>query len=659
MNKRSLGLTQKLILSFITILLIPSVCIGWFSYKTAYDKVEQAMLENANGNVVMLNHTLDQMIGGTKKEVDFLANRLPLGAIGPVQGDEDAFVRAMLDAYRAKNPEVELAAVGTDKGVYINSPKSAVNPAGYDPRKRPWYMMSSENKGKPTVINPYVSTNSGQVVVTVAQTADDNHGVVSVSLSIKALTDIASQIKIGKEGYIFIVDKNRNMLVHPTIKPGTKNEDALIEEMAKQKNGTIRYEYQGEKKLVFFTTNEMTGWLIAGTMAEAEVAASTRSILLTTAGVIAIFLVVGGILIYLVIGSVRRPLVAMVDAAERICNGDLTVEVPVTSQDELGRVSASFNKMSAALRRFLRQIQQTGDHLSASSEQLSASAGESSQAACQVADAITDVAGSMERQRNSVKGTSAVLEKMTASMGQVAVHNEAVAKQSAKAAAKAVDGSDAISKAVGQMAKIEQTVNSSAQIVAKLGDRSKEIGQIVDTISGIAGQTNLLALNAAIEAARAGEQGRGFAVVADEVRKLAEQSQEAAKQIAALIAEIRTDTDMAVSAMSDGTKEVEMGAAVIHTTGQVFEEITAVVTDVSVKMNDVTADIAQTVSGSEQIIAAMKEIDAMSRKVAEEADTVSAATQEQTASMQEIASASQVLLQSAQNLQDEVNKFRL
>ncbi len=286
MNKLSLSLVQKLILAFITILLIPSLCIGWFSYKTAYSKVEQAMLENANGNVVMLNHTLDQIIGSTKKEVDFLANRLALGGIGPVQGDEDPYVRAMLDSYRTKNPDVELAAVGTDKGVYINSPKSAVNPPGYDPRKRPWYIISSENKGKPTVINPYISTNSGQVVVTISQTSDDNHGVVSVSLSLKALSEMASQAKIGKEGYIFIIDKNRNVLVHPTIKPGSKNEDALVEDMFRQKNGSMTYEHEGKKKIAFFTTNEQTGWLIGGTMPEAEIATATRSILLTTVGVI-------------------------------------------------------------------------------------------------------------------------------------------------------------------------------------------------------------------------------------------------------------------------------------------------------------------------------------------------------------------------------------
>lgn len=248
---------------------------------------------------------------------------------------------------------------------------------------------------------------------------------------------------------------------------------------------------------------------------------------------------------------------------------------------------------------------------------------------------------------------------MAATIHHIADNAGTVTGMSSQAAETAKAGEKSVEKAVAQIGQVAHTVNTSAQVVAKLGERSKEIGQIVDTISGIAGQTNLLALNAAIEAARAGEQGRGFAVVAEEVRKLAEQSQEAAKQIADMINEIQSDTDKAVVAMNEGTREVSRGTEVVTEAGKSFRGITALVLQVSDQIRDISAAIEQMASGSEQIVRSVKEIEDLGRGAAAEAQTVSAATEEQSASMEEIASSSQTLAQMAQELQHNVAKFRL
>lgn len=230
---------------------------------------------------------------------------------------------------------------------------------------------------------------------------------------------------------------------------------------------------------------------------------------------------------------------------------------------------------------------------------------------------------------------------------------------STKAAAAAQHGEKAIESAISQMSSIEKTVMDSASVVIKLGDRSKEIGQIVSAISAIAGQTNLLALNAAIEAARAGEQGRGFAVVAEEVRKLAEQSQEASQQITNLITEIQVDTDKAVLAMEAGTREVKIGTEVVTTASSSFMEIISSIDQVSTQINTVSSAVRQMAGGSQEIVSVIKKIEDVTKNTADQAQMVSAASQEQSAAMEEIAASSQTLAKLAQNLQGEIAKFTI
>lgn len=400
--------------------------------------------------------------------------------------------------------------------------------------------------------------------------------------------------------------------------------------------------------------------IINDQVGQSKANAATDRVLSMALGIIV--LIAGIALSAFLTKMVTSPIKATTSALEGMAAGDYSKAIDqalISRNDEFGNMGQSLDKLRGNMRDLIGQMARQAEHLAASSEELTASAEQSALAANQVAVSINEVAAGVDEQLAAASETSNVVEQMSVGVQQMAASANQVADQSAQAAGKAKDGGKTVETAVGQMAQIEDTVNTSAQVVAKLGERSKEIGQIVDTISGIAGQTNLLALNAAIEAARAGEQGRGFAVVAEEVRKLAEQSQDAAKKIAGLIGEIQGETDKAVIAMNDGTREVKTGAEAVNAAGAVFQEIAELVTQVSGQVKDISAAIQQTAAGSQQIVGVVKKIDELSKKSADEAQSVSAATEEQLASMEEIASSSQALSKLAQELQAEMAKFHI
>lgn len=381
----------------------------------------------------------------------------------------------------------------------------------------------------------------------------------------------------------------------------------------------------------------------------------------------AVLIVLDIIIITLAIGialwisrKISKPLNTVVAAANKIASGDLSQkELTYQGKDEIGDLIQAFNNMETNLRGLISQTSEATGQVSSSSLNLTDGAEQSAQAATQVAQAITQVATGAEMQVKAVAEAVAVVENMSANITQVAANANNVSQASMKAAETAKTGEQAIEKAIMQMDNAQKTVADSAEVIAELGVQSEQIGQIVETISGIAGQTNLLALNAAIEAARAGEQGRGFAVVADEVRKLAEQSQDAAKRISEMISRIQGDTDKAVQVMNRGKAEVETGAGLVQNAGVSFKDIRNSVETVSAQVEGISDSMQYVAGGSKQIIDAVQQIEIISKDTAAQAQSVSAATEEQAASMEEISASSHALRQMAEQLQETVSRFRV
>lgn len=345
-----------------------------------------------------------------------------------------------------------------------------------------------------------------------------------------------------------------------------------------------------------------------------------------------------------------------------LSGGDFSKEISQKSlndKSEFGNVTRMLDKMRNSIRVLLKELLELGSQLAASSEQLNASAEQSSQASEQIAQSVTKVAEGSDRQLSAANNTSNIVGQISKAIEQVAKNAEGVANFAGDTANTANEGGAAIDQAVSQMKTIETKTNITADVIAALEEKSKQIGQIVDVISNIAGQTNLLALNAAIEAASAGEAGKGFAVVAEEVRKLAEQSQNAAKKITDLISEVQVQTNEAVDNMGQSKKEVDTGAQVVSTAGESFGKILKMIQDMTGQVHEISAAVEEVTSSIQDVAKAVENVDSECKKSAEETQTISASAEEQSSSIGEIASASKHLADMAEQLEQSVNKFQM
>ncbi len=358
--------------------------------------------------------------------------------------------------------------------------------------------------------------------------------------------------------------------------------------------------------------------------------------------------------------SITVPLAGIIAICQDFARGDFRDKQSITARrDEIGQLADTLAATRSSLQILFQQIHQTVEQVSSSSEELTASADQVAQTANNVAASVIEVAGDLQKQLTCSTAAATAIDQMAANAEQIAANAQAAAGSSSQSVQQAEQGKLSLNHSIEQMGKIEQTTTAVADVVAKLGNRSREIGQIVDTISGIAGQTNLLALNAAIEAARAGEQGRGFAVVAEEVRKLAEQSQEAAKQIASLIGEIQTDTEKAVTDMQTGTAEVRQGVESVNASGQAFQIILQSIEQVSVQIGEIAQAVSQMVGNITEVRRSAQESETLSKNASSQSQAITAATEQQLASMQEIAAASNALAKLGETLQTEVLKFQI
>lgn len=353
------------------------------------------------------------------------------------------------------------------------------------------------------------------------------------------------------------------------------------------------------------------------------------------------------------------PLQQLGDVMDVASEGNLTARAPIVHPDEIGVLADDCNQLIESLSGIAANVRRSAESVSAAATELSASSEEINSSTMEISTSVQQIAHGAELQSRKVEETTSSMESMVSTVANVSEQANQATQISQEASKYAANGEDATNQAISKIGEVRAAIDTLAESVELLGRRSEEIGKIVDVITSIADQTNLLSLNAAIEAARAGESGRGFSVVAEEVRKLAEGSGKAAEQIGELIKEVQSETAKAVKYMEIGTTEVAVGSEVVGRTGDVLRQISDAVTRTAALADE----IAQSMDGQRErtlsVDRAMHDIAAVVEQNAASAEQTAAAAEEQTACMQEVSSSAQDLADMAHRLEESVHIFKL
>ena len=357
---------------------------------------------------------------------------------------------------------------------------------------------------------------------------------------------------------------------------------------------------------------------------------------------------------------ISKPIRLVMDQMKSIASGDLTIEpLKIKSKDEVGQLVLATNGMADSMRDVLNKISHVTETVSSHSEELTQSAIEVSAGAEQMAITMQEMAAGSETQANSSSELSSHMSNFATLVQEANEYGEHMQDSSNKVLEMTNTGSQLMNSSTKQMQMINQLVKDSVQNVNMLHNRSQEITQLVFVIKEIADQTNLLALNAAIEAARAGEQGRGFSVVAEEVRKLAEQTASSVSEITGIVGNIQNGFTTVTESLQEGYKEVEKGTTQIETTGSTFNDISQSVKDMVKEINMISANLSNLSASSQQMNSSVQEIAATAQESAAGIEQTSASVQQTNSSMEEVAGSSEQLAKLAEELNGLVHQFKL
>lgn len=487
---------------------------------------------------------------------------------------------------------------------------------------------------------------------------------------------INKNIDLGENGYIFILDEDGTLLGHPSAegKNNYKNPDAKgfmsTQAIVKKgiEGGGITYfhwalpfdENKIGEKVTYSKQDPDWGWIIASGTYMMDFNQPANGILKLIAIVIGITLLVGIFIISMFTNNISKPIRKVSEHMNYLANGDLSQDqIQIKSKDETGQLASAMNNLQIRLKDIISNVAKASEMITSQSEELSQSANEVKAGSEQVAVTMQELANGTESQANSASDLSAIMEIFATKMYEANQNGEEIFNSSNGVLSMTTEGAKLMEASVKQMDTIDHIVQDAVQKVKGLDVQSQEISKLVSVIKDIADQTNLLALNAAIEAARAGEHGKGFAVVADEVRKLAEQVGISVTDITGIVKKIQSESTGVAESLQGGYEEVAKGTHQIETTGETFNKINNAVQAMVNKIQSVTDTLSSMSSSSQEMSSSVEEIASVAEESAAGVEETSASAQQTSSSMVEVSHSSAELAKLAEELNGVVRQFKL
>lgn len=548
--------------------------------------------------------------------------------------------------------------------------------AEYDYPNQSWYTMGKGVTSSVVWSDPYYDETTGITMITAAapyyDAAGKFIGVTTGDVDLANLQKLVNSIKVGQSGKAFLIGKDGTYIAYndgtsKTVRQMklkiSEDENASLKalgaKMAAEGNGKGEYTENGDKMHAYYTRLNETGWSLALAIPERELYSSLNNLMMRSLIIIAaaVVIIILGISYYS--SYIRNSVQKVNDFSGVIARGDLTQTITTASEDEIGQMIVNLNDMVGSMRQVITDVVSNITNLVHTSNSLAESADQTQKANEQIADTMQTLAQKRSDEQKIFVKAYDTTHLISSGMKEIAGSVQSVSASSERTAEESVVGNKVVNDSITQMKEINSQVKTASAVVNLLGEKSKEIDQIVALITSISEQTNLLALNAAIEAARAGEHGRGFAVVAEEVRKLAEQSGKAADNIGQLIKLIQLEISNAVESMAVGTRSAEEGIVLIERAGNSFNTISEAVADVSRQVRGVAETVETIYNNTSYLSDSMDTLSHLSSKSMEGIEGIAAAVEEQAALAKEVSHAAGALSDMSGDLEADVRRFTL